>query len=57
MDIIESFASQYELALLDYSRSGVSSDQSLFYNNMHLNAEGANKFSLKLAQDIYLLNR
>ena len=37
---------------LDYSASSLSPDKKYFYNNTHLNDEGAAKFSVQLANDI-----
>lgn len=36
----------------DYSLNSLSADKSYFYNNSHLNDEGAKRFSIQLSQDI-----
>ncbi len=45
-------AQKYELLFLDYSTDDLSFKKELFYNASHLNKEGADIFTRKLAQDL-----
>ncbi len=49
---------EFQVPLWDYSESPISKDRSNFYNSQHLNAEGANAFSIdvahRLAQSSFL---
>lgn len=52
MNLYRQFAKKYDLIFLDYSNDPISYNKSLFYNSNHLNAEGSEIFSKKLATDI-----
>ena len=52
MNLYRQFAKKYDLIFLDYSNDPISYNKSLFYNSNHLNAEGSEIFSKKLAADI-----
>jgi hypothetical protein len=52
MKIFEAFADRYNIPLLDYSNDSICKDTALFYNALHLNSQGADLFSAKLARDI-----
>ena len=47
--IYTSLSEQYNIPFLDYSECYLSGDTTYFYNAMHLNRQGAEIFSLKLA--------
>lgn len=51
-DIILSLSKKHKLPFLDYSKSEISYDKSLFYNSSHLNAKGADVFTKLLINDI-----
>ncbi len=51
-EIYTYFADKYHCPLLDYSSDSLCYKQSLFYNSQHLNKQGAELFSAKLAKDI-----
>ena len=48
-------AKQYNIPFLDYSNDPISHDTTYFYNSEHLNKNGAETFTKKLAQDIKAL--
>lgn len=48
----ESLAQKYDIPILDYTYSDLSQDTTYFYNATHLNKQGAELFSTKLAHDI-----
>jgi hypothetical protein len=52
LEVISSISEEYEIPLLDYTEDLLSYDKTLFYNNMHLNKGGAEKFSHRLALDL-----
>lgn len=54
IDIFKSFGAEYNLTFLDYSNDSLSMDRNLFYNSLHLNKQGAELFSAKLAHDLKL---
>lgn len=45
-------ASKYNLSILDYANCWLSQDTTYFYNATHLNKQGAELFSTKLAHDL-----
>lgn len=45
-------AKKYSLKFLDYSNDPISSNPNLFYNHLHLNQNGADIFTGKLAKDL-----
>jgi hypothetical protein len=47
---------KYNIKFIDYSNSDFCSNRSLFYNFSHLNIQGANSFSSKLASDLKKYN-
>ncbi len=53
------FAKKYGCVLLDYSQDSLCYNTDYFYNSQHLNKEGSEIFSRKLARDLqpYLTNR
>jgi hypothetical protein len=51
-NIYASFSKKYNYPFLDYSRDSLCYDTLYFYNAMHLNKQGAELFSIKLAHDI-----
>lgn len=52
LTLLQGLAKEYNLPFLDYSNHYLSMDNQYFYNAMHLNAKGAEKFSQILASDI-----
>ena len=45
-------ADKYDIPVLDYSHMSICNDTSFFYNAMHMNVKGAERFSDTLAHDI-----
>ena len=52
MEMFRNIAFKNNVPLLDYTNDPISYDTMNFYNNMHLNAHGADLFSAKLAHDL-----
>lgn len=52
MDIFRTIANNNRVPFLDYTNDPISYDTCYFYNNMHLNAKGADLFTVKLAHDL-----
>jgi hypothetical protein len=48
----DSFAVKYNIPILDYNYWSICSDTSYFYNAMHLNKQGAELFTRRLAHDL-----
>lgn len=48
----QSIANKYNIPILDYTYDAMCSDTTYFYNAMHLNKTGAEKFSRKFALDL-----
>lgn len=48
----ERIAEQYGLLFLDYTNDPICEDQRLFYNSLHLNKAGAERFTQKLIMDL-----
>jgi len=46
-------AAEYEIPFLDYSDSALSTQRDLFYNAMHLNQTGSDRFTRQFAGDIH----
>ena len=51
-DMYQTIADKYNIPILDYSYDAICGDTTYFYNAMHLNQKGAEKFSRKLALDL-----
>ena len=51
-DTYESLADQYNIPILDYTYSDISKDSTYFYNATHLIKQGAEMFSVQLANDL-----
>ena len=51
-NLFDSVANEYNVVVLDYLNNEICSDKAYFYNAMHLNKHGAEKFSQILAHDI-----
>ncbi|MBS9766457.1 MAG: hypothetical protein KGV44_02815 [Flavobacteriaceae bacterium] len=47
---------KYDIPFLDYTTDPISFEKKWFYNSLHLNKSGAEKFSNKLADDLIQLN-
>lgn len=52
MDLYQAIAQQYQVLLLDYSQMPLTNQQDFFYNSQHLNKQGAELFSRRLANDL-----
>ena len=52
MQLYRDFAEKYNIPFLDYTHDPICNDTTYFYNATHLNAKGAELFTLKLANDI-----
>ena len=52
MELFRDIAIYNNVPFLDYTNDPISYDTSYFYNNMHLNAQGADLFTIKLAHDL-----
>ncbi len=52
INLYRSFSEKFNLPFYDYSNDSICLDKNLFYNSMHLNKTGAERFSSKLAHDI-----
>lgn len=52
IDIYANLAKKYNILFLDYSGDNMCKNKNLFYNSSHLNKEGAEIFSKKLAKDL-----
>lgn len=50
--LFDSVACEYDVSILDYLGNDICSDTAFFYNAMHLNRRGAEKFSRMLAHDL-----
>lgn len=51
-DLFQSFADRYDYPILNYTYDSICFDTLNFYNASHLNRQGAEQFSIKLANDI-----
>lgn len=51
-DTYQEFADKYKIPILDYTFDSICGDTNYFYNAMHLNKNGAEKFSYKFAIDL-----
>lgn len=56
LDTFRNFSEKYHLPFFDYSNDSICFDKNLFYNSMHLNQTGAERFSSELAHDIKMNN-
>ena len=52
MNMYSNLAEKNKLLFLDYSKNSICNSKELFYNSMHLNAEGSNIFTALLANDL-----
>lgn len=52
MNIFRSCETRYGVKFLDYSHDSIGMSKANFYNSQHLNMQGAEQFSLKLANDL-----
>lgn len=52
IEMFRNISIKKNIPFLDYTNDPISYDTMNFYNNMHLNAHGANLFSAKLAHDL-----
>ncbi len=52
MALFNQYAKTYNIPMLDYSNIPLCFDKKYFYNSQHLNAMGADLFSLQLARDL-----
>ncbi|TVZ59162.1 hypothetical protein NA63_1687 [Flavobacteriaceae bacterium MAR_2010_105] len=50
------YAKKYDIPFLDYSNNYISSNKNYFYNSLHLNAKGADVFTLRLVSDLKQLD-
>ena len=50
--LFESVAREYNVTILDYLENDICTDTAFFYNAMHLNRRGAEKFTRMLARDL-----
>ena len=48
----QQIADQYNIPILNYQYDSLSYDTNYFYNRLHLNRKGAEKFSRQLANDL-----
>lgn len=55
-NIFDSFAQEYDLIFLDYSKDEICNSKKYFYNGMHLNLEGTKIFNQKLIDDLIKTN-
>lgn len=55
-NLIANIAKEYNLEFLDYSKSEICLDKTYFYNSMHMNKKGVNKFTVQLINDIKSTN-
>lgn len=51
--IYKDISSKYNIPFFNYSEDSMSFNKSYFFNSLHLNANGAELFSKKLANDLY----
>lgn len=51
-DIYQAYADKYHYPILDYTYDSLSYDTDFFYNATHLNRDGAELFTVKLAEDL-----
>lgn len=52
MGMYSQFSKEFNVPLLNYMYDSMNYDRSNFYNSMHLNRHGSEKFTLKLAHDL-----
>lgn len=52
MKIYENYSKKYNIPFLDYSKKDISYQKELFYDNLHLNRLGAEKFTQELSNDL-----
>ena len=52
METFSNLSETYNFHFLDYSNDEISKDKILFYNSMHLNAIGAERFTTKFVSDL-----
>lgn len=52
IQLYKSIAQQFNIPFIDYSKDSINFQKNLFYDSNHLNAEGADIFTKKLAKDI-----
>jgi len=52
MNLYQAIAQEHQVLLLDYSHIPLTNQQDFFYNSQHLNKQGAELFSRRLANDL-----
>ena len=52
LNYYQTLANRHNITFLDYSTDAICLDKRYFFNATHLNKEGANMFSQKLAKDL-----
>ena len=50
--LFKSISNRHKIRFFDYSNDSICLDSTCFYNALHLNQKGAERFTLKLALDL-----